>query len=528
MNIWNWLKGVFNKMIGREQIENVLKMTPVISDKMRMAIEKWEKMYREESEWLNENIHSLGLPSLIASEKARMATLEMEVKVTGESERADFLNASFWPILNTLRKNLEYGIALGGFVIKPYIVKGPDNKYKFKFNYVRASNFYPLAFSADGELTSAAFVDRLIKGDKIYSKFEIHVLEGNRVTVTNRVFVTKNNTQSVTGLQNNVLGEETTLASIPEWSNIEPQVTIDNVDTLLFAYYKNPEANTIDLDSPLGVSGFSRATGLIRKADEQYSNLLWEFEGGQLAVDVDRTALNPMRDANGKEKIVLPKLQDRLFRRNLDLGEDDMYNVFSPELRDVSILNGLNAIFVRIEDVCALSRGTISDVAISEARTATELKILKQRAYSANEDIQKELERVLHHVFKIMDIYCDLYTIVEKGEYEVSFNWDDSILVDKDAERQIDMLDVDKGLMSKVEYRVKWKGETEQQAIEALDKIQEEKMAAVEVQAALVAATGNNLANNNPNDDKGKSGKQKEQDKLKKANQSSEVKKNNK
>jgi hypothetical protein len=75
---------------------------------------------------------------------------------------------------------------------------------------------------------------------------------------------------------------------------------------------------------------------------------------------------------------------------------------------------------------------------------------------------------------------------------------------------------------------MKWKGETEQQAIDALDKIQEEKMAAVEVQAALVAATGNNLANNNPNDDKGKSEKQKEQDKLKKANQSTEVKKNNK
>lgn len=528
MNIWNWLKGVFNKMIGREQIENVLKVTPVISDKMRTSIELWEKMYRDESAWLNENVHSVGLPALIASEKARMATLEMEVKVTGDNDRAKFLKESFNPILNTLRKNLEYGIALGGFVIKPYIVMGPDNKYKFKFNYVRASNFYPLAFSADGELTSAAFVDRLIKGDKIYSKFEIHVLEGNRVTVTNRVFVTKNNTQSVTGLQNNVLGEETNLASIPEWSSIEPQVTIDNVDTLLFAYYKNPEANTIDLDSPLGVSGFSRAVGLIRKADEQYSNLLWEFEGGQLAVDVDRTALNPMRDASGKEKVILPKLQDRLFRRNLDLGEDDMYNVFSPELRDVSILNGLNAIFVRIEDVCALSRGTISDVAISEARTATELKILKQRAFSANEDIQKELETVLRQVFRIMDIYCDLYKIVDKGEYEVSYNWDDSILVDKDAERQIDMLDVDKGLMSKVEYRVKWKGETEQQAIEALDKIQEEKMAAVEVQAALVAATGNNLANNNPDDDKSKSEKQKEQDKLKKANQSTEVKKNNK
>jgi A118 family predicted phage portal protein len=514
MNFLQWLKGVFYKMIGRESIEQALKVTPVVSNVMQKAIELWEQMYTGESPWLSENIHSLGLASLIASEKARMATLEMQVKITGEGEYVDFVKDSFSQVTDCIREKLEYGIALGGMVIKPYVVMGPDKKYKIKFNFVNATNFYPLSFSADGVMTSAAFVDRIITGDKIYSKFEIHTLENNTVTISNRAFVIKNDSSTITS--QNTLGQEILLSSVPEWANIPPVTTIDSTDTLLFAYFKNPDANIVDMSSPLGVSGFARATDLIKQADEQYSNLLWEFEGGQLAIDVDRTALNPIKNARGEENFVLPKLQDRLYRRNLDLGEDDMYNVFSPDLRDVSIINGLNNILIRIEDACALARGTISDIAISEARTATELKILKQRAFSANADVQKELERTFTKVFKIMDIYCQLYKILDIGKYEVSYHWDDSILVDKDAERQQDLLDVDKGLMSKVEYRMKWMGETETQAKLALKQIQEEAMANVEIQRALMGQPANGEEPEPTN-------KQKDHDKRKRANESKET-----
>lgn len=514
MNFLNWLKGAFNKMLGKEEIQDVLKVSPVVSSKMREAIELWEKMYTDNSPWLSENVHSLGLPSLIASEKARMATIEMQVKVTGDGERADFMRDTFTHVTDSIREQLEYGIALGGFVIKPYVVMGPNNKYKIKFNYVKASDFYPLSFSSDKKLTSAAFVDRIYTKDKMYSKFEIHTLSNNTVTVTNRAFVADYRADMMSSGAS-VLGEEISLESVEEWADIAPIATVENVDTLLFSYFKVPDANTVDLTSPLGVSGFSRAVKVIQKADEQYSNLLWEFEGGQLAVDVDRTALNPLRDANGKEKVALPKLQDRLFRRNLDLGEDEMYNIFSPELRDKSILNGLNSLLVRIEDLCSLSRGTISMVEVSEARTATELKILKQRAFAANQDIQLSLQNCFEEVFHIMDIYCELYSINQSGKYEVAYHWDDSILVDKDAERQIDLLDVERGLMSKVEYRMKWNGETKSQAIEALKEIQEEQRAAVELQQSMMQKA-------NLDDTFGSTQREKEQEKLERANESRE------
>ena len=228
-----------------------------------------------------------------------------------------------------------------------------------------------------------------------------------------------------------------------------------------------------------------------------------------------------MKNPDGTYKEILPKLQDRLFRRTLDLGSDETYNVFSPTIRDASIINGLNNQLMRIEDACALSRGTLSVVTESEARTATELKILKQRSFSANQDIQKALQQSFEQLFVIMEQYCTLYNIVASGEYEVAYKWDDSILVDKESERQQDLIEVKTGLMSKREYRMKWYGETEKQAEESLKIIDDEKTSELErTQSVMMQYTNNG---NDEKDSSAKSEAQAKTDKMRRANESDET-----
>ena len=522
MNIIEWLKGVVRNMFSPSTVESALSIQPAVSNKMKNAIELWEDMYQNQSPWLFEDpctpLRSLNLAATIASEKARTATIEMEVKITDDSERGQYIKEQFQKLLNTLRLNLEYGIALGGLVVKPYVTQGRDNKLRIEFNFVKATDFYPLGFSPEGTLTEAAFISRVITKDKIYSKLEHHKLEGTVLTIQNLAFVT--DYKDIQGLEihNGELGHRVPLNEVQEWANDEEVIIINNIDELLFAYFKMPVANTIDLNSPLGISGFSRAVELIKDADKLYSNLLWEFEGGQLAIDVDRTTLNPTKDGHGEaNKNALPKLQQRLFRHDMDYGTDEFYQVFSPALRDASIVNGLNTILMKIEDVCDLSRGTLSNVVYAEARTATELKILKQRSYAANEDIQKELQRCMEHVIRIMDKYCDLYNIVPVGDYEVAYTWDDSIIVDKDLERQGDLLDVDAGLMSRVEYRMKWFGETKEQAEQAIKEIDDEKFANMERQQEVMFQNQQNVLgeSNQPKDPKTK-GKEKLEERNKK------------
>lgn len=489
MKFLEMMKGVFRKMFSNQTIEEVLQIQPTISSEMKEAIELWEDMYKNNSPWLSDTVRSLNLASMIASEKARTATIEMEIKVTGESERAEFIRNFMKKIDDTIRKQLEYGIALGGIVLKPYVMMGAEGKYKLGLNYVKATDFYPLAFSSEGDVIEAAFVDRIITKETIYSKVEWYQLNGTTLTIKNKAFKVNNRNMNMVNTNMTELGIEIPLTDVPEWSQITPEVIINDVDEPMFAYFKMPQSNTVDLNSPLGVSGFSKAIKLIEDADKIYSDLLWEFEGGQLAVDVDRTALNPIKDSKGNPIEVLPQRQERLFRHSLDLGEDDTYNVFNPDLRDQSYIRGLNNVLMHIEDVCEISRGSISEVTYMEARTATEMRILKQRSFAANADIQKALQKTLEKAVDIADKYCDLYKIVPKGEYAVAYSWDDSIIVDKDTERQVDLLDVNNGLLSKVEYRMKWQGETEDQAVEALNKIDEQKQKDLEMQQSIITAS---------------------------------------
>ena len=553
------LKEVFKKMTSSKSIQNVLNVTPIVSDEMASAIELWEDMYEGKSPWLKEAtyddpsvVRSLGLAQLIASEKARTALLEFDSEITtpmkevdtpresagtnivervhdgdnqqqgqqfnqfsqyntsqfhpqatvkelvpkGPTERAEYLNKTYQnKVVKKLRRQIEYGIALGGLIIKPYVIqndttKKSDNsintgtkidKADIEFDFVYASNFYPLAFNGSGDIIEAAFIQRKVDKDTIYSRLEHHKYENHTVTIANTAFKTSANTMSNYGAD---LGQEIPLSMVPEWKDIDTVTTIDDVDRLLFAYFKMPEANTIDIYSPLGVSGFDKAVSLIRDADVQYSRLLWEYEGGELAIDIDKDALRDttVRDVDGKEVIVsrMGHLQQRLYRP-VDLGAtDDTYNQYAPALRDDSYIKGLNTILMHIEDVTGLSRGTISEVDVSEARTATELRILKQRSYQTNADIQMAIQTCLEDLIYVMNVLCELYDITPTGEYETSFEWDDSILVDVNEELGKRMTLMQNGIMSKKEVRMWYMGETDKQAREALLEVQEENRVAVE------------------------------------------------
>lgn len=537
-SIWSKLKELLRKMIGVNTIQKTLHIEPIVSSKMANAIELWSLMYEDNSPWLQEptfadpvKVTSLGLPAFIASEKARMATIEMKSEITtptesvteanpnyepptvdedgnlqisnepelitkevilGDTARAEYLNTQYTKVKNKIRNQLEYGIAKGGLVIKPYIVisdiatdeenNNTENNIRkdvdIEFDYIHADNFFPIAFDGSGKITEAAFVQ--VKTDKstVYTRLEYHKLQNNMVTVTNLAFKKENRTQPSTTDFDSDLGEQINLTEVPEWADLQPVTQIGNVDRLLFAYFKMPEANTIEAHSPLGVSGYSRAVKLIKEADLQYSRMLWEFQGGELAIDIDRDALNTVEDEEKNTHEIPNMLQARLMRR-VDLGNSETYQVFNPTYRDASLINGLNNILMRIEDVCALSRGTLSDVA-AEARTATELKILKQRSYSANAEIQKALEDALKDLVYVMDIYCTLYEVTAPGEYDISFEWDDSILVDVETELNKRITLMQNGLASKLETRMWYFGETERQAREALNNVSQENKQSME------------------------------------------------
>lgn len=543
MAIWSAItqkiKEIIHNMIGSRTIEQSLHVTPAISGEMENAIQLWTDMYKNRAPWLNEpstvnpvRIVSLGLPALIASEKARTALLELETEITaptkevevenpnyeepqpdvlgniiptaepktikqtqpiGSTERADYLESQYKKLKKQLRRQIEYGIAKGGLVIKPYIVLnevgeeeiGSDNIIpKIEFDFIQADCFYPMAFDASGRITEAAFLQTKLEKSVIYRRLEYHKWSGTKVDVINKAYKSTN-TDTNTDMIGIDLGKEVPLSEIPEWKDMPAKTTVENVIQPLFAYFRVPEANTVDTSSPLGVSGYSRAVSLIKDADMQYSRLLWEYEAGEMAVNIDRDAFKFMEDREGQEHTVLGTMQERLYRR-VDINEGELFEPYAPGLRDSNYSQGLNTILMRIEDVCGISRGTLSD-ATQEAKTATELKILRQRSYQTNADIQEAIEDTLRDVIYIMNAYCDLYDITPSGDYDVSFEWDDSLIVDIDTEIDKRITLMNEGIVSKLETRMWYFGETESQALEALKRVNEENLQTMQQDLAMQA-----------------------------------------
>jgi A118 family predicted phage portal protein len=472
-------------MLPIRSVETVEKIETPLSTDMINALDLWHNMYTNHAPWLTSDdvkVESMNLAAMIASEIARQVTLEMKWHISGptgkngedsDTPRAEYLRNEFEKLMHELRKKLEQGCAAGGMAIRPY----PKDGHIY-FGWTTAWGLYPVAFDDNGGLQDVIFRDIYQDGDTTYTRLERHTMQDDgKIKITQRAFMSKyKNTDSI--------GKEIPLTDVPQWAELQPEAILSDTDGQMFGWYKTAAANNVDIDSAMGVSVFHKAVDLIKQADMQYSRMLWEFEGSELAIDVDPLALR--ENADGSKD--MPKLSKRLFRGvNLD---EDHYNVFSPTIRDQSLLNGLNRLLMMIEDLTGLSRGTLSDAPL-EARTATELRILRQRTYATIADNQTALEHCLRDVVRAMDKYADLYNLAPAGDYEVSFEWDDSILTDRTQEMGERLELMSQGIIGKAEMRQWYTGETKAQAEAAIQEIQDsllsqtmdQMMAQMQVQA---------------------------------------------
>lgn len=434
-----------------------MKIDLPVSDEMTEAIELWSLMYRDKAPWLDENTKSLNLASAIASELARLATIEMKSEITGtedtNNKRAKYLNEQYQKVINDIRIVTEYAAALGGLILKPYI----DGE-NIVVDYVLADEFIPVKYDSAGNITAVIFIERIRKGRKIYTRLEYHDLLKEGYYISNTAYVNENGDEA--------LGYQVPLTEVDEWADLEPEIFIENVEKPLFGYLKMPMANTIDTRSPLGISVYARAVGLIEEADKQYSRILWEYEGSELAINA---SMDLFKDDN-----TLPKGKERLYRK-LDTDAEDFFEPFSPAIRDESLFNGLNKILQRIEFACGLAYGTLSDVQLVE-KTAEEIKVSKQRSYSTVVDIQKAIKTALIDLVYAMDVYATLGELAPAGEYDISFEFDDSLVVDSKTEQAIMLQEVSAGLIKPEIYLMRRYGVSEEQARMMMPSVDEPQL----------------------------------------------------
>lgn len=367
----------------------------------------------------------LNLPKVISGELARLVCLEFKSKIKG-SKRGEFLDRQLGNFLPKLREITEAAAGLGGVVLKPYI--SGDG---IGVSCVEPDMFLPTHTGSDGRILGGVFLDKTEKDGRIYTRLEAHRFCGDEYLIENKCFVS----DKFGGAQ-----REIPLFSVSEWKSIKPSVTISGLKTPLFAYFKMPSARA---SLPFGEAVFARAMSLIEDAEAQYGRILWEFESGERALYIDEAAVR--RDEGGKRS--LP--DKRLYRM---VNQENLFEDWTPQLRDVSLLNGLDEILRRIEFNTGLAYGTLSRVQNGD-KTAEEIRASKQRSYAKVTEIQGALKTALLDLIAAMDALCDLYSLADKGEYSVAFEFDDSIVADRTREFDERLALFGAGVISKEELK---------------------------------------------------------------------------
>lgn len=520
-------------MIRYSEIEDTLGCKTLMTDEMQLAIEDWYAWAIEgRSLDNNEDTMTMGWPSLICNELARLTTLELEAKVEG-SQRAEWINEKLQNVLSPRkRRAFAMALALGSGVWKPY-----QSGESIGVTFVPATGYYPIAHSPEGHLVEAVFVDQLRDNKQYYNRVEwMHVLKGpedyhakerdlletldlSPATEYPCVQVISMAFESST---KDGLGSRIDMSRRPEWEDVEPIAYLSGLDKLPVGYFVTPITNTVDPVSDMGAAIFAPAIPQIIDADQQYTRLDWEYEAAEMAVDTDEEYLQDsargsvldraravahfgvLPEALNKE---MPKHRDRLYHGmsvNKGITESaPFYNVFAPSLRDGNYLNGLNQYIRNIESHVGLAFGTFSQGTETE-KTATEIMNSRQKSYALVSDLQAALEAALRDLIDALDFWADqTQEAPQGGDINISFHWDDSIIIDRMTEMAQWQQELQLGLRSKQEYRQHFFGEDEATAQEAVQAALQEAMAGEILQGVINGQQQQQNSNNQNSQQRG-------------------------
>lgn len=355
---------------------------------------------------------------LLLNEKVKIST---DNKVFND-KLAGVLEANgFYPDANRLVE-LTFALGTGAFVA--YL----DADDEVVIDYIRADMIYPITVSG-GRVVECAFASSLvIDGEDVYY-IQIHLLTASGYAIRN-VYV-----NAKTG------------AEIAPPDDVVPEVAT-GLKTPLFALIKPNKTNKRKVDSPYGVSCFAGAIDQLKAVDLVYDSMLNEFNLGKKRIFVPlsmarmqgsaETGLTPVFDNKDLVFHAVPENADSTNK----ITESDM------KLRVAEHTQGLSEALKLLSLACGLGADRYNFDSSRGLQTATAVISEKSELYQS----KSKHELVLQGALKELVISIGALLGIDIKRHEVTVDFDDSIIVDKESERAKRLQEVTAGIISKEEY----------------------------------------------------------------------------
>lgn len=459
MGIINAIKGWIN-MLFKGKVKDEFKVEPITSAAMEQMINMCADIYSGNPPWEDpdDNIKTINFAKSVCSEVARLSTLAIGIHIDG-SARAEWLQKQIDKYYFNIRKWMEYACAYGTVVLKP--------------NGESIDLYTPEKFmvtdSKGGEITGIVFVsqDEDVKNKKYYTRLEYHrFIDDGTYVITNMCYVgdTKNDVNTVVDIEKT------------PWNGLLPEVGITNIQNPLYGVLKTPQANNIDIDSPLSLPIFADAIEELKDLDIAYSRNSKEIFDSKriLLLDSDRMlptggpVRDTVRDFNTTREIMgLPDIVKNVYGD----GSSTFYQEINPNLNTDVRLSGINALLNQIGYKCGFSNGYFVFNESTGIQTATGVEAEQQRTIQFIKDVRDKLECCLKDLIYALNVFADLYELATLGEYEVVFDFGD-ITYNREEDRARWYSYANSGKIPFWYYLVKFEGMTEEEAKEMVAEVQ--------------------------------------------------------
>lgn len=404
--------------------------------------------------------YSVGMGKKVCEDWANLLMNErVNITLEGKQEQ-EFIDAVFadnnWEV--KANESQERKAAVGTIAYVPIVEEmgvDPDTAEvkdtgKIHINYVTAANIYPLTWD-NGIIRECAFVSRKRVDDREYTYIQVHRLNGGEYDIENHLYdADEVPLTSVRGFE--------TIPPVVHTGSDKPQFVIDRLNI----------ANS-DEENPMGVAVFAYAIDQLKSIDITYDSYVNEFVLGKKRIVVQPEATKdingrPVFDKRETVYYVLP--EDRAADGNI-LQQVDM------TLRTAEFNTGMQDMLNVLSSKCGFGENHYK---FDQTSIATATQVISENSTMFNTIRKHEiiLREAITNLCRTLLRMGNRYMGAELDEnIEISIDFDDSIIEDKQADFNRDKIMLDSGIMNDWEFRMRWMNEDEATAKAALPKMQD-------------------------------------------------------
>ena len=389
-------------MFLKKEAKEVFGVDVSCSGKMDAMIEKWYRITSGEPYWLDkeDDIKSISFAQYINDVTSGLVTLDIGVSLP-DTPRGQYLQGIADYLMQKIDERVSDALGNAGVMFK---ANGEN------VDYFYPGSFIPTDWDSNGNILGCIFMRRKYVGKKVYTKFEYHryedVEDGKIYVISNRAY--KNDTA-------NSKGDPCSLAEVPEWANLSPDVGLENIDIPLFAYYANPKPNFIDKESPLKLPIWAICTEELRDLDIAWSRKSTEVEDSKHMTFIPQQAIIYAKQHNIKLPRFLKGLQ--MSGGTVEGKVDEHVATLLTEQR----IQDINSNLAMISTKLGYDQGFFVLNEKTGAMTATQVEADDESTIRTIKNLRDPLKEAIIKLLNGASKFADLYTEIPAEQWTNSY-----------------------------------------------------------------------------------------------------------